>query len=113
MSAMQRNKGKRWEQEVARDMRELFPDVKRGWQARFGHDEADVTGSPFWIECKHHALVNIHAAIRQAMSDTDGKPVLVVSKSDRCEPLATMRWQDFRELLTKAYPREKDAQQTA
>ena len=106
---MQRTKGKVWEREVAKELRAIFgPGVKRGWQARAGNDACDVDGSPFWVEAKHHKIVNIPAAYRQAGSDTDGRPVLVVSKSNRSEPLATMRWADFLELLRRAYPATED-----
>jgi hypothetical protein len=100
-----RNKGKVWEREVARELRAIFgASIKRGWQCREGQDDCDVTGSPFWVEAKHHRVVNIGAAMRQAMADTKGPAPLVVSKSNRCEPLATMRWSDFLALVRRAYP---------
>ena len=65
-----RNKGKRWEQDVARMMREIFPksdEIRRGWQSREGDDEPDVVGIPeFWIECKRQKRTNFRAALRQA-----------------------------------------------
>lgn len=49
-----RNKGRAFEQLVARKLRAHFPAAKRGFQSRGGTAEApDVTGTPFYVECKH------------------------------------------------------------
>lgn len=104
---MSRDKGKRWEREVASAFRALFgQQVRRGWQAREGHDAADVDGVPlFRIEAKHHKLVNIHAAVRQSVEDAekagDSRWVLAITKSDRTLPLATMLWTQFMQLVRK------------
>lgn len=120
MSKMQRTKGKVWEREVAGMLREIFGDrVKRGWQAREGCDAPDIEGVPRqWPECKHHQRVNIAAAMLQAVEESTRAhdrmrsttaresdfwspypwPV-VYSKSNREEPLATMRLKDFLALL--------------
>jgi len=116
MSKMQRTKGKVWEREVAAKLRAIFgAQVKRGWQAREGCDAPDIEGVPRqWPECKHHAVVNIAAAMRQAVNeyanwieqrggnvtarDASRWPV-VYSKSNRTEPLVTMRMADFLVLL--------------
>lgn len=72
MGRMQRNKGRRWEQEVAILMRRVFGsrhEIKRGIaQTRAGAAEApDVDGVPrVWVECKHEIKVNLRAAIAQA-----------------------------------------------
>lgn len=116
---MSRNKGKTWEREVAARLREIFgSQVKRGWQAREGCDAPDIEGVPRqWPECKHHhRQVSIAAAMRQAeeeytrwlkrtlktrtavRSDCLLWPV-VYSKSDREQPLVTMRMEDFLALL--------------
>lgn len=90
-----RRKGKVYEREVAAQYRELYGEgVKRGWQAREGHDAPDVENVPgLWVECKHHHRVNERAALEQALTDRekagvhsvpvahckdDGKPALVV-----------------------------------
>lgn len=101
---MQRDKGKRWEREIAARLREIFgEDVRRGWQARSGGDDPDIVDVPnFWVEAKHHKVVNIGAAIRQvliAKKKKDDRWPLIVSKSDRQEPLATMTWESFLEML--------------
>lgn len=101
---MSRNKGKVWEREVASMFREVVGDaVKRGWQAREGHDAADVENVPLlWIEAKHHRVVNIAAGLKQAI-DAAGKAKsklwpIVIGKSNRCEPTATMQLVDFLKL---------------
>lgn len=112
MGKMQRNKGKAWERKVAAALRAIFgPQVKRGWQAREGCDAPDIEGVPRqWPECKHHARVNIAAAMRQAIEERDKyfarfnavAPALwpvVYSKSNREEPLVTMRMEDFLVLM--------------
>lgn len=104
MGKMQRDKGKVWEREVAAAFRALYGNgVKRGWQAREGYDAPDVDGTPFWLESKHHALVNIPAAVRQAISDRalakDPRPIIAITKSNRAVPLATMPWTEFMQLL--------------
>lgn len=112
---MQRDKGKTWEQAVARAFRSIFgDDVRRGWQSRAGSDDPDIVGVPkFWVEAKHHKVVNIAEAIRQVLKAQKkhtplrqaltGLPAnrwpLVVSKSNRADPLATMLWNDFLELV--------------
>ena len=55
MGKMSRDKGKRWEREVAQLFRRTFPGlpIKRGWQTRSGADAPDVDGAPVWVECKH------------------------------------------------------------
>jgi hypothetical protein len=111
---MQRTKGKIWEREVAAKLRGIFGEqVRRGWQAREGCDDPDVVGVPRqWVECKHHQRVNIAAAMRQAVEESERadnrrapeqgrlKPWPVVySKSNREGPLVTMRMDDFLVLL--------------
>lgn len=114
MSKMQRQKGKVWEREVAAALRAIFGDrVHRGWQTRQGCDDPDIVGVPRqWPECKHHAVVNIAAAMRQAVEERDAHfaklgavaPALwpvVYSKSNRAEPLVTMRMTDYLMMLTE------------
>lgn len=102
MSKSQRTKGHSWERKVASELRDLFPDARRGYQTRGGTSEApDVDGTPWFIECKVGKRPNIRAAMEQATTNTDGRPCLVVTKRDREEPLATMKWSDFLYLLRR------------
>lgn len=89
---------------MAAAFRTLFGSgVKRGWQAREGHDAPDVDGTPFWLEAKHHKLVNIAAAVRQALADRkkakESRWIVAVTKSNRAVPMATMPWTEFMMLL--------------
>jgi hypothetical protein len=91
-----RRKGKTWERELAALLRPLFGEhVKRGFQSRCGRDGCDVEGTPFWLEAKHGKLVNVRAALRQALEATDGRPAVVVAKDDRSAPLVVMRLEDW------------------
>jgi hypothetical protein len=95
-----RRKGKTWERELAALLRPLFGEhVKRGLQSRCGRDGCDVEGTPFWLEAKHGKLVNVRAALRQALEATDGRPAVVVAKDDRSAPLVVMRLGDWLELV--------------
>lgn len=82
MGSYQRRKGHNYEREVARKLRELLPDadVRRGRQTRRGDDEADVEGTPFWIECKVGAAPNVWAALKQADAARDHRPVAAFIK---------------------------------
>src|SRR5574343_717988 len=91
---MSRNKGKRFEREVAARFRTIYGDkVKRGWQTRAGSKDApDVCGTPFAIECKHQARPNVFAAYEQACEAArhNGGIPLAVVKKNRGEALAVI-----------------------
>lgn len=95
MGLWQRRKGRRVEREMADLMRRVFPDAKRGFQSRSGRDAPDVEHTPYWVECKGGACPNPRAALRQAQEATDGRPVLVIIKDDRCEPFVVMTLKDW------------------
>lgn len=102
-----RVKGKVFERLVANDFRAIYGDrVKRGWQAREGHDAPDIENVPFWVECKHHAKVSIQAALQQARDESarasSRLPVLVVAKDTGERPLAVLDWSEFTKLLARA-----------
>ncbi len=91
MGKMSRNKGASFEREIAKVMRAVWPDARRG-----GGDQAgpmgrpDVDGTPYWIECKRYANVTraiVKGAHQQAQDAAirarDSRPVLVVTRSDR------------------------------
>lgn len=125
LGKLSRRKGKTWERAVAKELRDIFgPPVKRGWQAREGCDAPDIEGVPRqWPECKHHARVNIAAAMRQAEEEyarwltrtlkgrtaTPGDCLwpVVYSKSNNEQPFATMRMGDFLTLLREWWKLER------
>ena len=106
MGRSQREKGKRWEREVAEMMRPIFPEAHRGWQARAGSDAPDVVKcGPFWPECKSSKRnVSPIAALDQA-TEAMGQDHLglcypvAICKVDRSRPTATMYLDDWLELV--------------
>lgn len=96
LGRLSRRKGKAWERELAALLRPVFGDhVARCFQSRSGRDGCDVEGTPFWVEAKHGRLVNVRAALKQALDATDGRPVAVVAKDDRSTPIVVMRLEDW------------------
>lgn len=96
MGKRSRDKGAGFERAVADVLRIVWPDAKRGLQqSRCAKEAPDVTGTPYWVECKVGAKPNILGAFDQAKEATDGRPVLVVTKVDRHEPLVTLALVDF------------------
>jgi len=100
MGKREKVKGKRWEREVARKLREqVFTDcpdsVRRGWQTRKGDDDPDVISPAFSIECKVGKVIPMAHAIRQAKASANGKDWLVVAKVDRQPATVTMDFDAF------------------
>jgi hypothetical protein len=91
-----RNKGKAFEQAIARDLQIIWPEARRGiGQARSGGEVPDISHTPWWVECKHMKRCNIQAAVKQAREAAAGKdelPVMVVTKDNGGEVLATLPW---------------------
>jgi hypothetical protein len=111
MGRRSREKGKRWERDVARLYRETVGEGKRtGWHQSHGLEVADVSvplplpGWPkgIWNECKHHARVSMRAAMNQALDACpDGHLPVAVCKDDRKEPLVVLRLEDWLALLER------------
>lgn len=102
MGAMQRRKGARFEVAVGKAFATVYPDAKRGiGQARSASEVPDVTGTPFWPECKRGAGSTADAALAQASEARKagwGPPVAVVRR-DKKRATATMYLDDFLLLL--------------
>ena len=116
---MQRDKGKRWERAVAALYQEALGLGKRtGWHQSHGLEVADVTvvlplhphwPRGIWNECKHHKLVPLRAAMRQAIHDAPtGHLPIVVAKDDRSEPLVVLRLTDWLALLASTNSKEPE-----
>ncbi len=92
----QRNKGHNFERWVANQLKPIYPDARRGFQTRGGGaEECDVEGTPFHIECKHMAKVDVKEAFCQAFNDalaqkTWRRPI-VVWKQNRGQVQVTTR----------------------
>ena len=105
MGRAEREKGKRWEREVASRFREAMPGthVKRGWQTRSGEDAPDVDCPPFWIECKVGKAPPVLPALEQAERDAPrGRVPIGVVKRDRTRPVVVLGLDDFLEILASA-----------
>ena len=98
MGKMSRRKGATFERLVANEVKKVWATGRRGiGQARSAGEVADVEGTPFWLELKHRKQVNIRAAMRQAVEQSDGRPPVVVSRSNGEDILVTMKLSDWLE----------------
>jgi hypothetical protein len=101
VSASQRRKGAVGEREAASLMRQVYPGAMRSASQAGRTDEADVEGTPWWVEVKVGARPMPLAALRQAEDATDGRPALVMARQDRQGWTVTMRWPDFARLVAE------------
>jgi hypothetical protein len=102
MSKMQREKGKRWERDVATLFREAMPgaEIKRGWQTRSGSDAADVECPLYWLECKVGKMPNPRAALKQATEAAPkGRVPVAIVKDDRQEPFVCLSLDNFMDMV--------------
>ena len=109
MGKYSRDKGARFEREIANRLKEVFgPRTTRSSGQCFKGDlRADVDCPEIWVECKVGKRPNIKAALEQAeeaeASARTGKSPVAICKWDRQEPIASMRLDYFIELLKIAY----------
>ena len=115
MGKSSRDKGKRGQAEVVALLRglQLWDNLRQGYQYR-GAEQADVEGSPFWVEVKlEKKWPSIVGAIRQGMRDTDGRPIAVFTRKTARpgqpkEPwLVTMLFEDWETLCAAAFEEEE------
>ena len=104
----QRVKGKAFELNVAHRLRAVFPDARRrGFQARGGHEGADLDCTPgWWVECGHGKRMDPVKKYQQAVEDcifakSDDWPI-AITKRDHGEILVTMRLEEWIKLVTIA-----------
>lgn len=100
MRVNSREKGKRGELELARALRALGYDCRRGQQFSGKNGDADVVGLPgIHIECKRVERLNLEDAMAQAGHDArEGEKPAVFHRKNRSRWLVTMELQDFIEL---------------
>ena len=93
-----KEKGKRFEREVAADLREYGYDTRRTNQycGNTG-DASDVVGLPgIHIECKHQEQLRIYDWMAQAVRDSKGKKLpTVFFRKNNAETLVCMRLPDW------------------
>ena len=103
MGRRSRMKGADFERGMAKVMRSVWPEARRGiGQARCASEVPDVDGTPFWVETKHRKRVSILAAFEQAAEATDGRPVVAVTRENNRPILVTMALADWLELVDRA-----------
>ena len=100
---MQRDKGARFEREIARRFSDALPgcDAKRGLQTRGGAAEVpDVQAGPFAIECKVGKKPPVRTALNTAVEHCPRwhYPIAVI-KEDRRQPFAVLPLEDLLEIL--------------
>jgi hypothetical protein len=134
MGKSQRIKGRAFEQKIARILKYIWPESRRGIQYRDGGKEAsDIMGTPYHIECSKGGE-SIWAKWKQANEDAfnsvvftarqsgiqhgprEMKPRIVIKQRDREEPVVMMSLKSWlyleilREWLHREFP---DLMQTA
>jgi hypothetical protein len=105
MGSHSRNKGKAYEQRIARLYRDKGYKAKRGWQCREGDDDPDVVVDiPLWLECKHHAKGGLaFRAYAQAKEAARlGRMPVVHIHEDRGEHLVVLSEDDWMRVLEAA-----------
>ncbi len=82
-----RNKGATFERQIAKRLRELWPEARRRGNAQADGQriEADVEGTPYHIECKRYAARPSWDQCVRWFADIprDGRPPLLIVKADR------------------------------
>lgn len=97
-----RDKGARFEREIASKLREYGYEARRTAQycGNTG-DAADVVGlKGVHIECKFSQRIQIYDWMAQAKRDSEknGRKPVVMFRKNHCETLVCMRFNDFMEL---------------
>lgn len=95
-----RDKGARFERELAKVLKSYGYDCRRGQQYCGANGDADVVGLPgIHIEAKHVERLNIYDAMAQAIRDCRAHELpAVFHRKNYCETLVTMRLKDWIEL---------------
>ena len=114
MGKYSRDKGARFEREIANRLKEVFgPRTTRSSGQCFKGDlRADVDCPEIWVECKVGKRPNIKAALEQAeeaeAGANTGKSPVAICKWDRQEPIVSMRLDYFMKLIKIAYRGESN-----
>ena len=91
-----RNKGARFEREVAGILRDNGFEARRGCQFAGGQDSPDVVSDfPFHIEAKFVEKLNLANALEQAKRDSGGNEYCVIHRKKNQECMITMPLDQF------------------
>lgn len=103
MTINSKQKGARFERQLAGLLREHGFESRRGQQYCGANGDADVIGVPgVHIEAKAVEKLNIHEAMEQSVSDArDGETPVVIHKKNRKPILVTMLFDDWIEFYKK------------
>lgn len=108
VGARNRRKGKTFERVVAKELKKVYPEARRGyWQSRLkqsGRGEAcDVEGTPWWVECKARKNFSFRQTLEQCLQSKDHRPNLIIFKLDKiANPYAVMRLDELIPVLALA-----------
>lgn len=94
-------KGKTFEREIAKYLRDHGIDARRGQQYKGGADSPDVIGLKGWhIECKRTERFNLYESLKQALRDkADDEKALVIHRKNNEPSVAVLLLDDFMEVL--------------
>ena len=96
-----RRKGHNFEREIAKDLRDIWPNARRGFQCRDGNEQPDVeTDDQFWIECKCYKKAPIRRALEQARLCAGRRRwAVAITKDDGEKPIVTMSYEDWKDMV--------------
>lgn len=103
MSINSRDKGARFERQLAKTLREYGYEAERGCQHSGGKDSPDVKTSMkgIHIEAKHVEHLNIWNALEQSKRDSgEGEIPVVMFKRNRSQIYVALPIDEFMELYT-------------
>jgi hypothetical protein len=98
-----RDKGARYERELAGKFREYGYDARRGQQYSGANGDADVVGLPgLHIEAKRREKMQLYDWMAQSVRDArPGELPVVMHRASHCETLVTLRLPDFMQLYSE------------
>jgi len=111
MGKFSREKGARWERELAQLVRPVWPQAARSYhQCRAGEDGADLERTPgYWCEAKSGRKVDYRPALTQALAASrswlqahpgEPRPIpVVMARDDRAPPVAYLLLSDFLKIV--------------
>ena len=108
MGKSQRTKGHNFERWVARELRDIWPDSRRGLDQTQEGLAPDVDGTPYYIECKVGKRPPtpekvLFQAVVAANKAKDARPAVGICRRDGQRPYVVMDLQDWKDLVRKAH----------